>query len=71
MPDFSQHARDRMAQRGITPDEALAVLRRPARGPFPGNGGNLVFEGYTHSARRLRVITSSDRTVIVSVMWCG
>lgn len=71
MPELSQHARDRMAQRGVTFDDVVSVVNRPLRGPLPGDGGNLVFEGYTQGARLLRVITTSDRSLVVSVMWRG
>lgn len=71
MPELSQHARDRMAQRGVTQEEVMAVVNRPLRGPIPGDRGNLVFEGYTRGTRVLRVITTSDRSLVVSVMWRG
>lgn len=68
---LTNHARQRMAQRGITEQDIDAVMRRPIRGPLPGSGpGTVVFVGSATGGRMLKVVVSAvDPTIVVSVMW--
>ena len=66
---FSDHARARMLQRDIAEADVEAVLRRPLGEALPGDGGNLVLDGYCRGIRLLRVIVTSDRMHVVTVMW--
>lgn len=67
---FTDHARRRMVERGITQEQIQLVLNRPLGDPGPGAApGTLVIEGQV-GARRLKVIRSAaEPPVIVSVWW--
>jgi len=69
MPGLSDHARRRMAERRITQANIDAALRRTTGPPRPGDSGNIVVFGYGEAGRILKVVLTSDRQVVVSVMW--
>ncbi len=65
----TRHASQRLKERGIRLEDVGAVMRQPVRGPLPGNGGTLIYEGFPIPGRLLRVIVSSDRTTLITAMW--
>ncbi|MHB1211453.1 MAG: DUF4258 domain-containing protein [Candidatus Nanopelagicales bacterium] len=67
--EWTSHVSERMAERGIALEDVRSVLRRPVTGPLPGDGGNLIFEGYTSGGRLLRVVVTSNRLTVVTAMW--
>lgn len=69
MPDLSPHARQRMAQRGITGEDVRSALKRRSGQPRPGDNGRIVILGYARQGRILRMVLTPDQQVIVSVMW--
>ena len=69
MPELTQHARDRMAERGITEDHIRSALSRRRGQPFPGDNGRVVVLGYGDGRRILKVVLTPDQQVIISVMW--
>ncbi|HEY5360306.1 MAG TPA: DUF4258 domain-containing protein [Streptosporangiaceae bacterium] len=69
MPEWSDHARDRMEERDITDEDVAQALKRRSGQPRPGNNGNIVVLGYGRRGRILRVVLTPDQQVIVSVMW--
>jgi hypothetical protein len=71
MPEWSDHARDRKAERDVTDEDVRQALRRRSGEPRPGNNGNIVVLGYARGRRILRVVLTPDQQVIVSVMWLG
>jgi hypothetical protein len=71
MPSYSDHARERMEQRGITEDEVTNALNRTTGPPLPGDTGRIVVFGYGRGSRILKIVLTSDRQTIVSVMPVG
>jgi Domain of unknown function (DUF4258) len=69
MPEWSDHARDRMEERDVTDEDVAQALKRRSGQPRPGNNGNIVVLGYGRRGRILRVVLTPDQQVIVSVMW--
>jgi hypothetical protein len=68
---YSSHAERRMRERNITEDEIDAALRRRTGPPTPGDNGNIVVFGYGRGKRILKIVTTPDQMVIVSVMALG
>jgi hypothetical protein len=58
-----------MEQRGVTMVDIKSALSRPIGHPSPGDGGNLVVDGYASEGRVLRVILTADEGTVVTVMW--
>jgi Domain of unknown function (DUF4258) len=71
MPSYSQHARERMTEREITEDEVINALNRTTGPPQPGDNGRIVVFGYGTGSRILKIVLTSDRQTIVSVMPVG
>jgi hypothetical protein len=69
MPNPSDHARDRMAERDITGDDVRLALNRQRGTPSVGDNGNTVVYGYASKGRILKVVLTPDRETIVTVMW--
>jgi hypothetical protein len=68
---YSSHAQRRMRERDITDEEVGAALRRTTGRPRPGDNGNIVVFGYGRGSRILKIVTTPDQQVIVSVMALG
>jgi hypothetical protein len=68
---YSDHARRRMAQRGITEADVAAALKRSCGQPQAGDNGNMVVFGYAPGQRILKVVLSPDMKTVVSVMARG
>jgi hypothetical protein len=71
MPSYSPHARERMKERNITEDEVTNALNRTTGDPQPGDNGRIVLFGYGRGSRILKIVLTSDRQTIVSVMPVG
>jgi hypothetical protein len=66
---LTRHARDRMAQRGITEEDIDSALRRTSRSE-PGAPGTIWVYGYTTTGRELKVcVDVHDRDRVVTVAW--
>jgi Domain of unknown function (DUF4258) len=68
---YSTHARERMEERDITEDEVINALKRTTGPPRPGDRGNIVVYGYGSGSRILKIVLTSDRQTVVSVMPVG
>lgn len=68
MPSYSQHAQ-RMAQRDITEADVESALKRRSGDPQPGNNGTIVQLGYAVEGRILKLVLTSDKQTVISVMW--
>jgi hypothetical protein len=68
---YSTHARERIEEREITEDEVINALKRTTGPPQPGDRGNLVVYGYGRGSRILKIVLTSDRQTVVSVMPVG
>ncbi len=66
---ISRHGLRRMDERGVTMADIVSALGRPMGHPSPGDGGNLVVDGYASEGRLLRVILTADEETVVTVMW--
>ncbi|CAB4909282.1 unannotated protein [freshwater metagenome] len=66
---FTNHALQRMNERGVTPEDVVSAMRRPAGDPRPGSAGNHVVVGYASGGRLLRVVFASDGESVVTVIW--
>lgn len=71
MPSYSTHARQRMAERGISEADVESALRHRTGPPRPGDNGRIVVIGYASGQRTLKVVLSADEQVVVSVMAIG
>ena len=69
VPSISRHGRQRMEQRGVTLADIASALVRPIGRALPGDGGNLILDGYASEGRVLRVILTADQGTVVTVMW--
>jgi hypothetical protein len=49
--------------------DIASALGRPMGHPSPGDGGDLVVDGYTSQGRGLRLILAADEATVVTVMW--
>lgn len=71
MANFSRHALEKMAQRGITREEVEAALARPAGHPTPGQPGTIWIWGHAGS-RILKVcVRVHDRQFVITAVWPG
>ena len=68
---YVDHARERLAERGISEHDIELALRRPEGPPEPGSGiGNMVTVGAATGGKRLKVVCSAaDRELVVSAWW--
>ena len=67
---YTDHARRRMAERGITEDDVRWALRRRIGDPEPGQPGTVWIRGHGSSDRVLRVcVETADHTRVVTVAW--
>jgi hypothetical protein len=70
MPTYSEHARQRMAERGVTEADVEAVMALPIGSPSPGNRpGCVVITGFDTNALPLRVVVDEfDTGHVVTVL---
>jgi hypothetical protein len=68
---FTNHARRRLAERGVSEEQIQAVMRRPLSGPDPGSRPDtVVFSGHAEGVGMLKVVVDAvDRDLVVSVFW--
>jgi Domain of unknown function (DUF4258) len=71
MPEFSDHARQRMTERNITEEDVESALRRRTGPLAPGDNGRVVVFGYAPGQRILKVVLTADEQTVVSVMPAG
>ena len=64
---FDEHAIRRMAERKVSEDEVLEVLRHPDRTGLPTLPGRLRFRKDTGAGNRVDVIFEEDPTQIVVI----
>lgn len=71
--EYTDHARRRMDQRGISEGDVEAALRRPIGAPQPGNRPDTVeVRGYAPGGRILKIILdAADNETVVSAMVVG
>jgi hypothetical protein len=70
MPQFSRHARDRMAERHITEQDVVDALANQLPPPLPGNQPTtLVVLGAVRGGILKLVVEAADQSRIVSAMW--
>lgn len=75
--DFTQHASDRMLERGVTVDEVLSCLRGPDEKGLPTEEGRERWGRFDDTGgRRLDVVfkkcdwdTGTPTVVVISVVW--
>jgi hypothetical protein len=66
---YTDHAEDRMAERGVTKQDVEQALRRRSR-VTPGPPGRLWVWGYARSGRMLKVgVSSHDQEFVTTVAW--
>lgn len=65
----SDHMAKRMAERGITREEAERIVRsnHPTEA---GDNGNVVYVGYGNGGKRIKVVTSPDLKTLVTAFKC-
>jgi hypothetical protein len=67
---YTAHARQRMAERGITEGDIKQAKRHPVGPPEPGALGTVVIEGVASGGRHLKVVQSTtDSDLVVSLYW--
>lgn len=67
---YSQHARDRMAERGITVIDVEEALSHPIGHPRAGQPGSTVIEGYAPGGRILNVcVRTTDQQFVITAYW--
>jgi Domain of unknown function (DUF4258) len=68
---YTDHAEDRMAERGVTKEDVQQALRRRIR-VTPGPPGRLWVWGYAQHGRVLKVgVSSHDQEFVTTVAWPG
>jgi hypothetical protein len=68
--EFSDHARKKMAERGITEEDVEAALRRRIGDPEPGQPGTIWIRGYAAGSRILRVcVPVANQEFVVTAAW--
>ncbi len=71
MLGYSNHARQRMAERQISESDVENALAHATGDPVPGDTDRIVVFGYASGHRILKVVLSGDRQTVVSVMAVG
>lgn len=69
MPDYTDHARDRMAERKITEADVESALRRRSGQPRVGGNGKVVVFGYAAGGRILKLVLTPDQKEIITLAW--
>lgn len=69
MPDLSKHARDRMAERGITDADVRSALNRRSGQPRIGSNGAIVVFGYASGGRILKLVLTPNQEEIITLAW--
>lgn len=65
---YTDHASQRMAERGISRDDVESVVRRPVGAAQPGSGlGNLTVVGRVGPLRLKVVLSAADPELVISV----
>ena len=67
---YTNHARLRMTERGITTGDVEAAVSRPVGDPDAGSFGSIVTTGEAPGGRRLKVVRSAaDPELVISLYW--
>ncbi len=65
---FSEHARQRMAERNVSEEDVRTVLTTPTSTYGPTKRARLEYYGRTADGRAITVVTNAERTVVVTVI---
>jgi hypothetical protein len=66
---YDEHARDRMAERGVTEEDVRQALNRRIR-ETPGPPGKIWIWGHATRGRVLKVgVRPDDRQLVITVAW--
>jgi hypothetical protein len=67
---YSDHARRRMTERGITDDDVAWALARRVGSPQPGEPGTLWIHGYASGRKILKVcVRATDEWFVITAAW--
>jgi hypothetical protein len=66
--EYTDHARDQMAEREISKEDVEMALKRTLGSPLPGDDGATVHSGYATKSRVLKVVLTPDGAV-KTAMW--
>jgi dienelactone hydrolase len=69
MPRLSKHARDRMAERGITDADVRSALNRRSGQPRVGSNGTIAVLGYASGGRILKLVLTPNQEEIITLAW--
>ena len=70
MAKFSDHARERMEQRGVFDEDVERALARPLGAPLSGKGGTMWIRGHAPGGRILKVLVrAAEPDYVVTVAW--
>jgi hypothetical protein len=67
--DYSDHARERMEERGITEADVETALKRRIGQPGPGESGTIWIRGHAAGGRTLKVCQRPADGKIVTLAW--
>jgi hypothetical protein len=69
---YSKHAREKMAERGISEEDVESALSRPSGNPTPGQPGTIWLWGYAAGSRILKVcVPMADHEFVITAAWPG
>jgi hypothetical protein len=66
---YTDHARDRMAERNISEADVESALRRRSGEARVGRNGKVVVFGYATAGRILKLVLTSDQKEVVTLAW--
>ena len=67
---FTNHALQKMSERGIAKEDVEMALRHPIGAPGPGQPGTVVVQGHAPGGRILKVcVPTVDHDVVVTTYW--
>lgn len=72
MPDleYTEHARDRMAERIVSDTDVELALQRPRGAPRPGEPGTIWIDGYGEGNRIIPVcVETMNHDRVITVGW--
>jgi hypothetical protein len=70
VPEFSKHAREKMAARGISDQDVEMALRHPIGPPYAAQPGSLWIRGHAVGGRILKVcVRATDHNYVITAAW--